>query len=64
MSNATIFVVERPLSDGSFVYDVRMRETVLHAITENDAEELATAIRLAINRHTTEIADIKYETVT
>lgn len=58
--NVTVFVVERSLSDASKVYDVCLRETVLHAVTEQDAHDLASKIRQAINAHTNDIAGVTY----
>lgn len=48
----SIFVIPKVLSDGSKVYDVKLGDTVLNAVTETEADELATKMMDAINVHT------------
>lgn len=51
MSDITIRITERPLSDGSLVYDVWCGAIVLPAVTEADAWALADKLQAAITDH-------------
>ena len=52
-----VFVTGETLTDGSKVFNVRIGNLVLHAYTEEDAEDLASEIAEAITDHATELAD-------
>ncbi len=49
-----IHTIERQLSDGSLVYDVRIGGIVLTAVTERDANHLVDKLARAIDDHSTE----------
>lgn len=56
-----IFVVPKTLTDGSVTYDVQIGDMVWHAVTEDDANEMAEKIADAINAHSCETADTVVE---
>lgn len=62
MTNATpsilIWIVEETLSDGSTAFNVDFNGTILGAVDEASAEDLAQSIADAINANTNEIADV------
>lgn len=52
-----IRVIEEMLSDGSLVYNVRIGDLVLPAVSEQDSYDLADKIDSAIRAHTNEELD-------
>ena len=48
------------LSDESQVFDVRLGDTVFHAVSESDASQLVEKLRDAINQHTLETLSVAY----
>lgn len=52
-----VFVVREKLSDGSIVWNVELEKITIHAVTQEDAEDLAEAIALAINEHSVNTAE-------
>lgn len=55
-----IRVVRETLTDGSFVYNIRLGDAVFHACSENDATKLADTLFSAINEHTVDTAEIHW----
>lgn len=66
MTNATdtpdilIWIVEEKLTDGSAVFNVDFNGTIIPAVTESDAADLAEAIADAINKHSNTTAGVMY----
>jgi hypothetical protein len=58
-----IRIIEAPLTDGSYVYGVRLSHGSIFldfkAVTKRDAEALALTLRDAIDRHTNDTAAIR-----
>jgi len=61
MIDMTIYVIPCHLSDGSDAYDVKIGETILAAVTMDDAADLAAKIRDAIDAHTVSTAKVIWE---
>ena len=55
-----IAISRHPLSDGSAVFNVTMGGVVLHAVSEDEASQLAEKMRDAIGAHTLEQATVSY----
>lgn len=58
-----ITIIERTLSDGSYVYDVVFGNALLPAVTERDAQLLAERFTLAIREHSNEEVRTVYKIV-
>lgn len=56
-----IFVIPKKLSDKSTIYNVMIGNVILHAVTEDDAAELAGKIKNAVFDHAVDSVDIVYE---
>lgn len=55
--------IQRILSDGSQVHDIRLGNVILEAVTLKDADSLAEKLAAAIEAHTSEQVHVAYETV-
>jgi hypothetical protein len=51
-SDIVVFVVAETLSDNSIVYNVKLGQLTLNAVTQSDAQDLAEKISTAIADHT------------
>jgi hypothetical protein len=56
-----IFVVPQTLTDNSIVYDVKIGNLTFHAVTKDDAIDLAEKMSVAIEDHTNDTTGIVYE---
>lgn len=55
-----LYIERETLTDGSYVFNVRFGDTLLHGVTEDDACALAEAMADAINKYTVDSAAIHY----
>ena len=55
-----ITISPRRLTDGSLVHNLIVPAATLYAVTERDAEELATKIRAAVAAHTNDPCTVCY----
>lgn len=60
MANADIliFIIPETLTDGSRVFDVKVGNVKLQAVTRDDAFEFAEKIRAAVDDHTNNTASV------
>jgi hypothetical protein len=58
MPDTVIFINRNKLTDGSETFDVQLGDHVWHAVTEDDAIEMANKIADAINDHSNDSAGI------
>ena len=58
LNTIRIRVAKVRLSDGSHVYDVLLGNITLHAISEDDANQLATTIAGVIDALTVDVAEV------
>jgi hypothetical protein len=57
-----IYIERERLTDGSFVFNVRLGDVVLHAYDEAAAKALAMTIAEAVNEYTTDMCGDAKET--
>lgn len=55
-----IKIIEKRLTDGSFVTDVKLVSDVLECVSERDAAAMVDAIREAIEAHTNNSVTVQY----